>query len=567
MSRTPSTALPCGRPNTLAISRAGSTPAAETIHVAGSTPGRLISVTSSTVGTPVTSTRPLPPGIAARPSTVPPTTDSPFLTANITSTAPIVTLAAAAAVAAAAAPSMRTGSEASARAAPDQTERHDVNSPPPDGDMPLPLSHMVTATQSALNAAPAVDTAPVVDAASGFPALPAPGEEIMTASAADTPPPTPATDNSSTIAVGVETASETRSDASSDVDDRHLAAETALAIAASLGQDIGTVDPLASTTRPTPCNKWFMTRSTVSPPTPAATPPIPRPGAGNYEQGPNSPVSFVILRSPKKFSGGLVLPRDLAFSSRYLNVPPGTFRVGIAGTEDPCSHAPNAGIIAGLPQFLVNTIVAAETISTTAITFFTLPFVPVFTRDLGIIVGLGHDDTAAGAVAACLDIQASLTQELNPAFMQHILDNRDALPAHFTSDQVIAAFTASIHVVPIHLATSGGLQTEWRVFAIVTTHNTARYYGTRAAFTSIIFFTFSHGARVRADMNCEHCFSIDHPTGVCPFPLTAGWMGNTHPAPAPAPPMITNIGANTTTNGRGGGRGRARAGGQGGRGN
>ncbi|KAJ7240058.1 hypothetical protein C8J57DRAFT_1372029 [Mycena rebaudengoi] len=212
-------------------------------------------------------------------------------------------------------------------------------------------------------------------------------------------------------------------------------------------------------------------------------------------------------------------------------------------------------------------MIAAETISTTAVTFFTLPFVPVFTGYLGIVVGLGHEDTAAGAAAARLDIQASLTQELNPEFLRYVLDNRDALPAHLSSDQVIAAFTASIHVAPIDLATAGGLQTEWRVFALVTTHDIARYYGTRTVFANIAFFTFSHGARVRADMNCDHCFSIDHPTGICPFPSTAGWMGNTHPAPAPAPPMITNIGAATNANGRGGRRARARARGRGGRGN
>ncbi|KAJ7265726.1 hypothetical protein C8J57DRAFT_1511487 [Mycena rebaudengoi] len=43
-----------------------------------------------------------------------------------------------------------------------------------------------------------------------------------------------------------------------------------------------------------------------------------------------------------------------------------------------------------------------------------------------------------------MDIQASLTEAHNPDFIRHILDNRDALPAHLTAAQVIAVFAASV---------------------------------------------------------------------------------------------------------------------------
>ncbi|KAJ7240059.1 hypothetical protein C8J57DRAFT_103301 [Mycena rebaudengoi] len=266
MSRPSSATLPSGRPVTRANPRRR--------HYAGSWDCALLpDFCPFRPGYPHDDDRPLPPGIAARPPTVPPIPGSPFLTANITSTAPIVAAAAAAAVAAASAgtmcapnppvattPPTRTTSGEAPLAAHQQprdlAERRDVNSPTPDGDLQLPLSHMVTAAASVLNTTPAVG----IDL--DFPALPAPGDEVMTPSAAgrrraakraappeDTPPPSPATDGSSTIALDVEPASETRSEGDRDIDDPHLAAETALAIAASLGQDMDASAPPASTSR------------------------------------------------------------------------------------------------------------------------------------------------------------------------------------------------------------------------------------------------------------------------------------------------------------------------------
>ncbi|KAJ7256556.1 hypothetical protein C8J57DRAFT_1235417 [Mycena rebaudengoi] len=689
MSRPSSAANVPGRPNTRAATRSGSTPAAETTCIAGTTLIRPISVHSSAAGTPLTPVRLLVPGLVARPT---PALDSPFLTANITSTAPIVATAAAAAIASAAAASTaslagtavdaptttpvgteavqgRAAAEASATTpnAPPMGagEHRDVNSPTPIDDLLLPISQLVTATATALNSAPA--TAPRPD----FPPLPSPGVEVMTMSAAsrrraakraappeDTPPLTPVGSDGSTVAVDVEPASETQSEVNLG---SFFDAELATAVAASLGQDVVSAPQAASTSHrgPSPPKRpridtgsalfapATQPQSAVSPMTreavestarlavgTAQTAPLPHvplphvpllpfpipvhapaPQYGPPPNAPNAAQQVVydtrdgLPPNPGRHTtnpppGGWQLRtsteqprvlRNLALRQEVLwrdsaalgpcillqvhggitndvataraitsfivdryNVLPNTFRVGIAGAEDPRARAPNAGIV------------AAETISTTAITFFTLPFTPSFTGYLGIIVGLGHDNTPAGAAAARMDIQASLTETHNPDFIRHILDNCDALPAHLTAAQVIAVFAASVHVVPIDLATSGGLQTEWRVFSVVTTNDINRYYATRAAFANIVFYTFSHGARIRADMNCDHCFSIDHPTGICPFPSTAGWMGNTHPTPTPMPPAITNIGANTNTNAnanaRGGSRGRGRARGCGSRG-
>ncbi|KAJ7209934.1 hypothetical protein C8J57DRAFT_1540125 [Mycena rebaudengoi] len=264
MSHPSSASIPSGRPNTRATSRTDSTPAAEPTHIAGTMPTRPILVLSSATGTPTAQSRPLAPGLAARPTTVPPAAGSPFLTANITSTAPIVAAAAAAAVDAARAAKATTahdksapqmGNSATVATLGEHGQCSNVNSPTPGAELSLPLSMMVSAAASALHTAPAAD--PMQD----FPALPAPGEEAMTTSAAvrrratkraapreDSPPPTPLTDDSSMVAIGVEAASEARSDA--DTDNYHLAAETARAVAASLGQDVEASAPSASTSHP-----------------------------------------------------------------------------------------------------------------------------------------------------------------------------------------------------------------------------------------------------------------------------------------------------------------------------
>ncbi|KAJ7231183.1 hypothetical protein C8J57DRAFT_1251274 [Mycena rebaudengoi] len=672
MSRPSSASIPSGRPNTRATSRADSTPAAEPTRIAGTMPAQPISVLECHRDPHRPESPPRPWARCTTHNGTPPAAGSPFLTANITSTAHIVAAAATAAVDATRAAKATTAHDKSASQTGNSTtvatlgehgQCSNVNSLTPGAELSLPLSMMVSAAASALHAAPAAD--PMQD----FPALPAPGEEAMTTSAAvrchtppsaphhgkpDTPPPMPLTDDSLTVAIGVEAASEARSDA--DTNDYHLVAETARAVAASLGQDVEASAPSASTSHPPAppaSSRWgpsppkrpridtgsvlfasdTQSQSAISPMTRTAvenaivahiapTPHVPLPHVPLlpfpfpvHEPAPqlppnpgrhttNPPLGGWQLRTgteqPRVLRNLVIRQNDLwresaaqgpcillqvhrgitnevataraisSFIIECYNVQPNTFRVGIAGAEDPRARVPNAGIIAGLPQFLVNSIVAAETISTTAITFFTLPFDPPFTGYLGIVVGLGHDNTPASATAARVDIQASLTEAQNPHFMRHILENHNALPAHLTADQVIAVFTTSIHVVPIDLATSGGLQTEWRVFSMVTTNDINRYYATWSAFANIVFYTFSYDARVRADMNCEHCFSIDHPMGICPFPSTAGWMGNTHPAPTTAPPAITNIGsntnANTTTNMWGGSRGQGRARGHGGRG-
>jgi hypothetical protein len=71
--------------------------------------------------------------------------------------------------------------------------------------------------------------------------------------------------------------------------------------------------------------------------------------------------------------------------------------------------------------------------------------------------------------------------------------HRDALPAHWTIQQVLNTVLGSIAVVPLELASPLGPRVVWRVFMMVTTTNIVFYNALRASFSRVLFFTpFNH---------------------------------------------------------------------------
>ncbi|KAJ7797044.1 hypothetical protein B0H14DRAFT_3549280 [Mycena olivaceomarginata] len=215
-----------------------------------------------------------------------------------------------------------------------------------------------------------------------------------------------------------------------------------------------------------------------------------------------------------------------------LNLPVGTVRMGAAHPANSQLAPPNLFGINGVPADLGAALILQRVLCTSDLTLFISTLNPAFDGVMGSIEGLAFHNTPAGAqgVATAVVDRLSRTQ----AFIQLVLSHRDALPAHWSIQQVLNAVLGSITIVPIELDSGrGGVRVAWHVFMMVTTHNITFYNSIRAAFAGIEFITtWNNTGHVRADMGCRICLSIDHPTGLCPFPLVPGWMG---PTPTLAP--------------------------------
>ncbi|KAJ7841662.1 hypothetical protein B0H13DRAFT_1910126 [Mycena leptocephala] len=276
--------------------------------------------------------------------------------------------------------------------------------------------------------------------------------------------------------------------------------------------------------------------------------------------------------------------------TNYLNMQPGQICVGATNTANSLLPAPNLSGIDGVPPGLVAPLIRQRILSTTAVTLFVFTLFPSLSGFMGIVEGLTFANSPTSVQEAVNTIVHSLSTATT--FIQLVMSHCDALPAHWTIQQVVRtgstevwsqhkpvslrmsnglilnAVLGSITVVPLELASPCGPHVVWQVFMMVTTTNIVFYYALRVAFARVSFVTaFNNTGRVRNDMSCRICRYIDHPSALCPFPNIPGWMG---PTPTSLPALAvgnSNCGGYSRGNTCGcGGRGR-RTRGRGGRGN
>ncbi|KAJ7713542.1 hypothetical protein B0H16DRAFT_1743247 [Mycena metata] len=231
------------------------------------------------------------------------------------------------------------------------------------------------------------------------------------------------------------------------------------------------------------------------------------------------------------------------------NVPRDLIRMGAANAANPRLPAPNVFGITGIPPDIAVFLLSDRVLSVKSITLLLYALVPdEFSGYLGAIEGLKFPNTPAGAQEAANMITQTLST--TPAFIQLVMNHRDNLPAHWTIKQALTAIVGSITVSPIELLSPRGPRVVWRVYMMVTTRDATAYNAIRAAFAPTIFVSaFNPTGRVREDMFCRLCESIDHPTPLCPLPNVPGWMGAT-----PAS-LATALTATRGGRGRGNGRG------------
>ncbi|KAJ6449269.1 hypothetical protein C8R45DRAFT_146720 [Mycena sanguinolenta] len=287
---------------------------------------------------------------------------------------------------------------------------------------------------------------------------------------------------------------------------------------------------------------------------------------GVWDSDPTTLVAMVSGGSTDRVADAQSIAR---LAEGVLNLPDGHVRAGAAHAANPQLPPPNLFGINGVPAGLGVFLIEQHVLSTTGLTTFITTLDPPLEGFMGTVEGLTYPNTAAGAQEAAAAVVDTMSR--TPNFVQLILSHRDALPPAWTVQQVLDHVLSSVAVVPIELDSGRGtVRVAWRVFMAVTTHRIASFNAIRSSFAQLLFITtWNNTGRVRADMACRICPSIDHPTGLCPFPLVPGWMGHT---PTTLPPPATSTEQPNNARG-GGGRGgnanartRGRARGFGGRG-
>jgi hypothetical protein len=103
-------------------------------------------------------------------------------------------------------------------------------------------------------------------------------------------------------------------------------------------------------------------------------------------------------------------------------------------------------------------------------------------------------------------------------------------------DQTINSLYIEPLLVGRAASDGGGTRLTWNIYATPPSQNAKRNNEWRRVVSSLIFVTTFHGAGQanKALGPCSGCRSLDHPCGLCPFPLMDGWI-EPPPQNSPAP--------------------------------
>ncbi|KAI6155638.1 hypothetical protein BKA82DRAFT_4080973 [Pisolithus tinctorius] len=221
-------------------------------------------------------------------------------------------------------------------------------------------------------------------------------------------------------------------------------------------------------------------------------------------------------------------------------------------------------LISGLSQEATTFLVNLQVISTPDITVFTLPFVQPTPTFLCTLENFTLPDSPeSNAIVADVVRHAMQSDDIIPEFIRGLDSNPDVLPTLINS----------IHVTSIRIANNvARKQMLWNVYCSYTPTflTLEKHFLWRCLIRNLRFRSEDHGmGAVRfgeKQFRCMGCKSLDHPTGLCPFPAIPGWLGPKPQLVASLPAKLTSTpkptrGRNSTRGGRGAPRGRLARGG------
>ncbi|KAK0245351.1 hypothetical protein EDD85DRAFT_964276 [Armillaria nabsnona] len=158
-------------------------------------------------------------------------------------------------------------------------------------------------------------------------------------------------------------------------------------------------------------------------------------------------------------------------------------------------------------------LVSQQCWSTDITTFFVIPFHPKPLTYIATIHKLTHPDTEAGTRGVTGVVQMAMRN--SPEVLAFITGNRNTLSSSLSPKQALNAIVNSVNVRKMF-----NIYIAWCNLIISLPFDAD-------------LATHSEGVQYHKHLQCMLCYGIDHPTPLCPYPLTPGWHG---PVPRSATP-------------------------------
>jgi hypothetical protein len=184
-----------------------------------------------------------------------------------------------------------------------------------------------------------------------------------------------------------------------------------------------------------------------------------------------------------------------------------------------CPAPPFVFLVANITQTAADALVVKECWSLPSLTFFAIAYSPPAypficnlknlhyveedkPKVLKLIQDMVRDNTQARACIACYNT--------NPEAFEQIIDSLQIEPL----------------LVSLPASDGGRTRLTWNVYATPPSQNAKRNNEWRRVVSSLTFVMTFHGASQanKTLRPCSGCRSLDHPRGLCPFPLMDGWI-------------------------------------------
>ncbi|KAF8186168.1 hypothetical protein K438DRAFT_1973538 [Mycena galopus ATCC 62051] len=205
------------------------------------------------------------------------------------------------------------------------------------------------------------------------------------------------------------------------------------------------------------------------------------------------------------------------------------------GTPPSAEHGPSPilWLVAGLPLHLAQAILDKRALASRRITLFVIPYDMPVIGFVGTFGGFTLPNSQEGANAARSLLQSAI--RANHDITEFVRTHRDAFGAQVSADQAWDIFCDSVKVVGMELLVSNTNTVAWHLYVTSPTDDHNAWTQLRRLFGRLSVMTALHGtARLQRSYRCRICPSINHPTGLCPFPRLPGWLG-------PTPDTITAL--------------------------
>jgi hypothetical protein len=208
----------------------------------------------------------------------------------------------------------------------------------------------------------------------------------------------------------------------------------------------------------------------------------------------------------------------------FINVDPTSFHLGTPPTSE-YGPSPVLWLVAGLSPPLAQAILDQPVLSSRPITLFTIPFDMPVIGFVGTFGGFTLPNTQGGADAVRDLLQTAI--RANSDINEFVRTHRDAFGPQVSADQAWHIFSNSVAVEGMELV-NNTITVAWQLSVTPPTNDHGAWLQLRRLFRRLSVMTALHGtARLQRSYRCHICPSINHPTGLCPFPRLPGWLGPT----------------------------------------